>query len=65
MIVVGAILLGWFIIVGGPNKGQGEHILSDTLGLQPDNLYLDMQAGLTLLVFGTLLGIINRAVTKR
>lgn len=44
--ITGLLLLLWFALIGGPNKGMGMHVFGDS------NPYLDAQIGVVLIVFG-------------
>jgi hypothetical protein len=53
----GGLLSAYFVLVGGPNKGEGRHLLSNDA-----NPYLDIQVGLILLAIGLLIPLIYRLV---
>lgn len=58
-ILIGAILLIQFAMVGGPNNGQGKFLLSSA-----DNPYWQMQLGLASLLLAGILSIITAIVRR-
>jgi hypothetical protein len=67
LLAVGAFLLGWFILQGGPHNASGgsvdigaNHILGGS-----NHPYMDMQVGIALLLLGTSLSLIHHFLTKQ